>query len=96
MKADGELEQAISKLFALSESYPDLKANTNFQHLQTELTETESKIASARQFYNDTVLVYNNKIEMVPSNIVASIFKFKKETFFEVQEAERENVQVKF
>ena len=82
MKADGELEKAISKLFALSESYPELKANTNFQHLQQELTETESKIASARQFYNDTVLLYNNKVEMVPSNIIASIFKFKKETFF--------------
>ena len=96
MKADGELEKAISKLFALSESYPELKANTNFQHLQQELTETESKIASARQFYNDTVLMYNNKVEMVPSNIIASIFKFKKETFFEANEAERENVQVKF
>ena len=96
MKADGELEKAISKLFALSESYPELKANTNFQHLQQELTETESKIASARQFYNDTVLLYNNKVEMVPSNIIASIFKFKKETFFEANEAERENVQVKF
>ena len=96
MKADGELEKAISKLFALTESYPDLKANTNFQHLQQELTETESKIASARQFYNDTVLLYNNKVEMVPSNIIASIFKFKKETFFEANEAERENVQVKF
>ncbi len=96
MKADGDLEKAISKLFALTESYPDLKANTNFQQLQSELTETESKIASARQFYNDTVLMYNNKVEMVPSNIVASIFKFKTEPFFEVAEAERENVQVKF
>ena len=96
MKADGDLEKAISKLFALTESYPDLKANTNFQHLQQELTETESKIASARQFYNDTVLLYNNKVEMVPSNIIAIIFKFKKETFFEANEAERENVQVKF
>ena len=96
MKADGDLEKAISKLFALTESYPDLKANTNFQHLQQELTETESKIASARQFYNDTVLLYNNKVEMVPSNIIASIFKFKKETFFEANETERENVQVKF
>ena len=96
MKADGELEKAISKLFALSESYPELKANTNFQHLQQELTETESKIASARQFYNDTVLMYNNKVEMVPSNIIASIFKFKKEAFFEANESERENVQVKF
>ena len=96
MKADGDLEKAISKLFALTESYPDLKANTNFQYLQQELTETESKIASARQFYNDTVLLYNNKVEMVPSNIIASIFKFKKETCFEANGAERENVQVKF
>lgn len=96
MKADGELTQAISKLFALTESYPDLKANTNFQSLQEELTTTESKIASARQFYNDTVLTYNNKVEMVPSNIIAGIFKFKKEAFFEAQEAERENVKVKF
>ncbi len=96
MKADGELTQAISKLFALTESYPDLKANTNFQHLQSELTETESKIASARQFYNDTVMIYNNKVDMVPSNIIAGLFKFKKEAFFEANETERQNVQVKF
>lgn len=96
MKADGELTKAISKLFALTESYPDLKANTNFQHLQSELTATEEKIAAARQFYNDTVLVYNNKVEMVPSNIVASMFKFKKEVFFEANETERQNVEVKF
>lgn len=96
MKADGELTKAMTKLFALSESYPDLKANTNFQDLQEELQQTESKIASARQFYNDTVLTYNNKIEVVPSNIVASLFKFKKEAFFEANETERENVQVKF
>ena len=96
MKADGELTQAISKLFALTESYPELKANTNFQALQQELTETESKIAAARQFYNDTVMVYNNKVSMVPSNIIASLFKFNKETFFEANETERQNVQVKF
>ncbi len=96
MKADGELTKAMTKLFALSESYPDLKANTNFLDLQEELQQTESKIASARQFYNDTVLTYNNKIEVVPSNIVASLFKFKKEAFFEANETERENVQVKF
>lgn len=96
MKADGELTKAISKLFALTESYPDLKANTNFQALQQELTETESKIAAARQFYNDTVMVYNNKVSMVPSNIIASLFKFNKETFFEANETERQNVQVKF
>lgn len=96
MKADGELTQAVSKLFALTESYPDLKANTNFQALQSELTETESKIASARQFYNDTVMVYNNKVSMVPSNIIAGLFKFKPEVFFQANEKERENVQVKF
>ena len=96
MKADGELTQAISKLFALTESYPDLKANTNFQHLQEELTQTESKIASARQFYKDTVMLYNNKVSMVPSNIIASLFKFNKEAFFEANETERQNVSVKF
>ena len=96
MAADGELTQAISKLFALTESYPDLKANTNFIELQTELQETEDKIASARQFYNDTVLKYNNKIEVVPSNIIASLFHFEKAAFFEANEKERANVSVKF
>ncbi len=96
MQADGELTKAISKLFALTESYPDLKANTNFVELQTELQQTEEKIASARQFYNDTVLTYNNKIETVPNNIVASMFKFERQAFFEASETERENVQVKF
>ena len=86
----------MGKLFALAESYPDLKANTNFLELQSELQETENKIAMARQFYNDTVLTYNNKVEMVPSNIVASLFKFKKEAFFEAKETERENVKVEF
>lgn len=96
MKADGELTKAVSKLFALSESYPDLKANQNFMDLQKELNETENKIAMSRQFYNDIVMQYNNKVEMVPSNIVASIFKFTKETFFAASEAEKENVKVKF
>ena len=84
MKANNELTGAISKLFALAESYPDLKANTNFLNLQSELKETEDKIASARQFYNDTVLQYNNKVEMFPSNIIAGMFHFKKEAFFEI------------
>ena len=96
MKADGELTKAISKLFALTESYPELKANTNFQALQQELTETVCKIASARLFYIDTVLVYNIKVAMVPSNIIASLFRFEKEAFFEANETERQNVQVKF
>ena len=96
MKADGELTKAVSKLFALAESYPDLKANTNFTELQNELNETENKIAMSRQFYNDVVMQYNNKVEIVPSNIVASMFKFKKEAFFEANETEKQNVQVKF
>ena len=96
MEANGELTQAISKLFALAEAYPDLKANTNFVKMQEDLKETEDKISYARQFYNDTVLQYNNKVEVIPTNIIAGMFGFKKEAFFEAQGAERENVQVKF
>ena len=96
LKADGELTNAINKLFALAENYPDLKANQNFQQLQQELQQTEDKIAMARQFYNDIVMQYNNKIEMVPSNIIASLFKFKQEKFFEANETEKENVKVQF
>lgn len=96
MKADGELTQAITKLFALSEAYPELKANENFKQLQSELTSTEDKISYARQFYNDIVMKYNNKIEMFPSNIVAGMFNFKAQAFFEVNEEERQNVKVQF
>ena len=96
LKADGELNNAISKLFALAESYPELKANTNFMHLQTELTSIEEKIGYARQFYNDSVLKLNNKIDMFPSNIIASMFNFKKREFYKAEEAERQNVEVKF
>lgn len=96
MKASGELTQALTKLLALTENYPDLKANTNFTKLQDELTETEDKIAYARQFYNDSVLTYKNKLEMFPSNLIANMFKFTQEPFFEVDEKEKENVKVKF
>lgn len=96
MQANGELTGAISKLFALAESYPELKANQNFIDLQENLKETENKIASSRQFYNDTVLKYNNKIEMFPSNIVAGLFQFKAESFFQANTEERENVKVEF
>lgn len=96
MLANSELTNAVSKLFALSESYPDLKANTNFSDLQAQLDETEDKIASARQFYNDVVMEYNNKIEIIPSNIIASLFKFKSEAYFEAVAEERENVKVQF
>ena len=83
MEANGELTQAISKLFALTEAYPDLKANSNFIKMQEDLKETEEKIAYARQFYNDTVLQYNNKVEVIPTNIIASLFGFRKEAFFQ-------------
>ncbi len=96
LKADGELTNAISKLFALSEAYPDLKANENFIQLQSELSEIEQKIVYARQFYNDSVLKLNNKIEMFPSNIIAGMFNFTKREFFEANANERENVKVKF
>ena len=96
MKANGELSGALSKLFALAESYPDLKANQNFMDLQNNLKDTEDKISYARQFYNDAVLKYKNKLEVFPSNIVAGMFGFKPEPFFEATETERENVKVSF
>lgn len=94
--ANSELTNALNKLFALSEAYPDLKANTNFIDLQKNLKETEDKIAYARQFYNDTVLKYNNKVEMVPTNIVAVLFGFKKYDFFEISDEDRQVTKVKF
>ena len=96
MEANNMLSETLTKLFALAESYPDLKANTNFLDLQKELQDTEDKIAMARQFYNDTVLTYNNKIEMFPSNIIASMFHFKMEEFFKAEEEARQNVKVEF
>ena len=96
MKADGQLTQAISKLFALSESYPELKANTNFMSLQNELTETEDKIQYARQFYNDIVLKYNNAREVFPTVIVAGICHFTESAFFKAEDEERQNVKVQF
>ncbi len=96
LKANGELTAALGRLFAVAEAYPDLKANQNFMDLNKNLKETEDKIAYSRQFYNDAVLLYKNKIEMFPSNIVASMFGFKPEPFFEANEKEKEAVQVKF
>lgn len=96
MKANGELEGALSRLLMVVENYPELKANTNFMDLQSQLKETEDKIAYARQFYNDAVLKYNNLIELFPSNLVASAFKFEKALFFAANEKDKENPQVKF
>ena len=96
IKASKDLTAGISKIFALAESYPELKANENFLNLQSQLKDVEDKISYSRQFYNDSVLMYNNKIEMFPSNLIASMFNFKKEAFFEANETDRENVKVKF
>ena len=96
MKANDDLNKVVTKLFALAEAYPELKADTSFKELQTTLTETEDKISYARQFYNDVAMKYNNKIEMFPSNIVAGMFNFKASAYFNATEEERENVKVKF
>lgn len=96
LEANDMLSKGISKIFALAESYPELKANANFVSLQNELSETEDKIAYSRSFYNDAVLTYNNKIEMFPSNIIANMFKFNKEEFIKTEEKEKETPQVKF
>jgi LemA protein len=96
-KAEGELSGALSRLLAVFENYPDLKANQNFLELQEELASTENKISFSRQYYNDEVLKYNNKTQMFPSNIVAGMTGFKSGEFFEVKnETEREPVKVSF
>ena len=96
-KAEGELSGALSRLLAVVERYPDLKANQNFLALQEQLTSTENKISFSRQFYNDSVYKYNNKIQMFPSNVVASMTGFKQDEFFKVEEAaEREVPKVSF
>ncbi len=95
-QANNMLTGALKTLFAVAEAYPELKANQNFMMLQEELAGTESKIAYARQFYNDTVLKYDNKREKFPSNIVAGLFGFKDREYFEVGEADREPVKVDF
>lgn len=96
-RAEGALAGALKSLFAVSEAYPDLKANQNFLALQEELTSTENKIAFSRQAYNDAVMQYNNKTEMVPTNIIAGMFNFKAAEFFEVEvPQEREAPTVSF
>ena len=96
-KAEGELSSVLSRLLAVVENYPDLKANQNFLALQEELASTENKISFSRQFYNDSVLRYNNQTQMFPSNVVASMTGFKASEFFEVTlAAEREAPKVSF
>ena len=96
-KVENALSQTLRSLFAVAEAYPDLKANQNFLALQEEITSTENKIGFARQYYNDAVLRINNRIQMFPSNIIAGMFNFQQEKFFEVEGPEDRQVpQVKF
>ncbi len=94
--ADTALSGALRQVFALSEAYPDLKANQNFLALQEELSATEGRVAYARQFYNDSVLNYNNKLETFPTVIFANMLKFEKREYFEADEASREVPKVGF
>lgn len=97
IKNDGVLTGALKSLFAVAESYPDLKANANFAALQRELSDIEDEIAASRKYYNGVIKTYNTKVEMFPGNIVASIFGFKRKPLYEVSDAaERENVKVQF
>jgi len=95
-KANNQLNETLKSLFAVAENYPKLEANQNFLMLQEELSGTESKIAYARQAYNDSVLSYNNGTQIFPGSIVAGMFGFKQREFFKTEEAEKENVKVKF
>ncbi len=88
-EAENALTGTLKSLFAVAENYPDLKANQNVMQLQEELTSTENKIAFARQFYNDSVLTFNNKVQTFPSNLIAGMFNFTTRQFFEVPEADK-------
>ena len=96
MAASGELNKALGKIMMLTEAYPELKANENFLSLQADLKDVEEKISYARQFYNDTVLGYINKVEMFPSNIIANMFGFKPMKYFEAGEEAKEAPKVSF
>lgn len=96
LQASNMLTGALKSLFAVSEAYPELKANDNFKQLQEQLKDIEDKIAYSRQFYNDTVLNYNTTIEQVPNNIIAGIFNFTRKDLFEIPAEEKVVPQVKF
>ena len=96
MQSNQKLSGAIANIFATAENYPDLKANDNFLDLQRQLKDLEEKIAFARQFYNDTVMKYNEYLQRFPSNIIANIFKYKERSYFEMNEAEKAVPKVQF
>lgn len=95
-EANNMVTSALKSLFAVAEAYPELKASMNFQDLQRQLEDTEDKIAYSRQFYNSNVLDYNNKIAVFPGNVIAGIFGFKENEFFQTAEEEKKNVKVDF
>lgn len=96
-KLDNELSGALKTIMAVSENYPDLKANQNFSELQEELRNTENKISYSRQFYNDSATMYNTKLEVIPTNIIANMFNFKPEELFKTDSEEaRKNVKIDF
>ncbi len=95
-QSSNQITEALKTIFAVAENYPQLKANENFMQLQEELSGTESKIAYARQFYNDSVMEYNQGIQVFPKNILAGMFSFVKREFFEVHSKEKENIKVEF
>ena len=95
-QSENMLTGALRQLFAVAEAYPDLKANTNFLQLQEELTGTEGRIAYARQYYNDSVLKYNTKIQTVPASIIAGMFKFQEREYFEPEQEARATPHVQF
>jgi LemA protein len=96
-RAEGELSAALGRLMVVVEQYPDLKANQNFLALQEELTSTENKIGFSRQHYNDSVMTYNTKVQTFPANLIAAMFQFKDEAFFEIEDkAQREVPKVSF
>jgi LemA protein len=95
-QAENMITQALRQLLAVVENYPDLKANQNFLSLQEELTATEGRIAFARQFYNDQVMTYNNKVQQFPSSVVAGTFSFRAREYFEIEEAATGPVNVQF
>jgi len=95
-EAENVLSGALKSLFAVAEAYPDLKANQNFLSLQEELTSTEDRVAYARQFYNDSVLSYNNKLQTFPRNVIAGMFNFEKREYFEGEPEATGPVRVQF
>ena len=96
IQTNEKMSTGLEKLMAVAENYPDLKANTNFQQLNSNLTKVEEDIANARKYYNGSVRIYNDTVKMFPSNIIAGMFHYQAKPMFEVNEQERENVKVEF